>query len=237
MPAWPSSAWCSRRSDASKGDDRRGCPPSSMTALGRWRRERSPYRSPDGSTPAGRRGRVGWRDRYYEGVAVRSLRSAVPDGASRAKPMAVETKLFRGLADPARLRILLAVRTGSRSAGELAALLDLSPSNTSNHLLCLLECGLLKVASSGRSNLYSLADPAVDRLLDAGSALIDVVGPAVEECLNYGPPSRRALRPSRPRLATRPAGRASTGAAERRTTRPSQPAERKAANRSRRSSR
>lgn len=157
--------------------------------------------------------------RYYGSVAPRSTPATRTDARRSNGPLAVETKLFRGLADPARLRILLAVRTGPKSAGELANLLELSPSNTSNHLLCLLECGLLKVESSGRSNFYRLADPAVDQLLDAGNALLVVVGPAVEECLNYGPPSRRALRPpvGRRRGATR-SGRTSGEAPEQRRT-------------------
>ena len=118
-----------------------------------------------------------------------------PNGPRDATPLSVETKLFQGLADPARLRILLALRSGPMVPGALAAELGLTPSNTSNHLLCLLECGLLSVESRGRHNLYRLADPAVARLLDAGAALLDVVGAAIEECLSYGPPSRRALRP------------------------------------------
>lgn len=109
----------------------------------------------------------------------------------------VETKLFRGLADPARLGILLELRTAPRSAGELAGTLGLSPSNASNHLRCLLECGLVTVASEGRFNLYRLADPAVSRLLDASAELLGSVAPTIEACLNHGPPSRRALRPVR----------------------------------------
>jgi DNA-binding transcriptional ArsR family regulator len=107
----------------------------------------------------------------------------------------IEAKLFRGLADPARLGILLEIRRSPRTAGELATALDISPSNASNHLRCLLECGLVKVESSGRYNLYRLADPSVARLLDASRALLTIVSPEIEACLNYGPPDRRALRP------------------------------------------
>lgn len=114
-----------------------------------------------------------------------------------AEPFAVETKLFRGLADPARLGILLELRGAPQSAGQLASRLGLSPSNASNHLLCLLECGLVQVESIGRHNVYRLADPAVERLLDASARLLTEVAPAIEACLNYGPPSRRALRPVR----------------------------------------
>lgn len=107
----------------------------------------------------------------------------------------IEAKLFRGLADPARLGILLEIRRSPRTAGELASALDLSPSNASNHLRCLLECGLVRVESQGRYNLYRLADPSVARLLDASRALLTIVSPEIEACLNYGPPDRRALRP------------------------------------------
>lgn len=128
------------------------------------------------------------------GMTVEPKSALRTDGTSEAAPLAVETKLFRGLADPARLRILLALRAGPMSAGELARGVGLTSSNTSNHLLCLLECGLLSVETRGRHNFYGLADPAVARLLEAGTALLDIVGPAIEDCLNYGPPSRRALR-------------------------------------------
>lgn len=137
-------------------------------------------------------------------------------GAPDATPLAVETKLFQGLADPARLRILFALRAGPMAPGELAAELGLTASNASNHLLCLLECGLVSVESHGRHNVYRLADPAVDRLLDAGTALLEVVRSAIEACLNYGPPSRRALRRrgGRP-LPDRAAATTSPGSARR----------------------
>lgn len=132
----------------------------------------------------------------YDVQMARQSQQSPDDDDRRAERLAVETKLFRGLADSARLRILLALRTTPMSPGELSAALRLTPSNTSNHLLCLLECGLVSVESRGRYNVYRLADPAVDRLLHAGTELLDVVGSEIEACLNYGPPSRRALRRS-----------------------------------------
>ena len=124
----------------------------------------------------------------------RTLAAALP---RETGALSVETKLFRGLADPARLGILLELCTAPRSAGELARTLGLSASNASNHLRCLLECGLVTVASEGRFNRYRLADPAVSRLLEASAELLDLVTPTIEACRNYGPPSRRALRPVR----------------------------------------
>lgn len=110
----------------------------------------------------------------------------------------VHAKLFRGLADPARLEILLCLTAGPRSAGELAEQCGLKPSNTSNHLQCLLNCGLVRLEAQGRRNLYRLTDRRVARLLDASTALLgSTAGALIRACGNYEPVSRRALRSSR----------------------------------------
>lgn len=125
------------------------------------------------------------------------LKSHVDPMSHRLVPLdrlEVEAKLFRGLGDPVRLSLLRALATGPRSAGELARALRISPSNASNHLRCLLECGLVTLGFDGRFRVYSLAMPAIPRLLDAAGEVLAVAAPAIEACLNYGPPSRRALR-------------------------------------------
>lgn len=106
----------------------------------------------------------------------------------------IETKLHRGLADPSRLAILRELRRGPLTAGQLASLVGLTPPRASNHLRCLLECGLVAIEPRGRYNVYRIADPAVGRLLDASSRLLAEVAPLIEACLNYGPPNRRGLR-------------------------------------------
>lgn len=111
-----------------------------------------------------------------------------------AVDFSVQAKLFRGLADPARLALILQLRAGARPAGELARACGLSPSNASNHLRCLLECGLVRIEPLGRRNVYRLADPAIVTLLDASERVLDSVEPLIEACCGYGPPSRRALR-------------------------------------------
>lgn len=109
----------------------------------------------------------------------------------------LHAKLFRGLADRARLEILLGLAAGSRSAGELAHECGLSPSNASNHLRCLLDCGLVSLEPQGRRNVYRLTDPQVARLLDASGALLgSPVGALIKACCNYESVSRRALRSS-----------------------------------------
>ena len=110
-------------------------------------------------------------------------------------PIETHAKFFRGLADPARLCLLLHLRPGPRSAGELALACQLSPSNASNHLQCLLECGLVAVEAHGRQNVYRLADARVAQLLEASERVLAAgAGQLIDSCRNYGPPSRRALR-------------------------------------------
>lgn len=109
-------------------------------------------------------------------------------------PLDVETKLYRGLADPSRLAILRELRRGPLTAGQLAQLCGLTAPRASNHLRCLLECGLVTVEPRGRFNVYALAHPAVARLLDASARVLGEVAPLIEACLNYGPPDRRGLR-------------------------------------------
>jgi len=110
-----------------------------------------------------------------------------------------QATLFRGFANPARLSLLLALRQGPCPAGELARRCSLSASNASNHLQCLLECGLVAVEVQGRHNVYSLADPLIAGLLEVSERIVG--GPAgalIETCRNYGAPSRRSLRATPP---------------------------------------
>ena len=112
-----------------------------------------------------------------------------------SRSLEVHAKLFRGLADRARLGILLRLAVGSHSAGELASACALSPSNASNHLRCLLECGLVRLEPRGRYNVYRLVDPGVIELLAASEALLESpAGTLISECGNYEPVSRRSLR-------------------------------------------
>lgn len=106
----------------------------------------------------------------------------------------IEAKLHRGFADPSRLAILRELRRGPLTAGQLANLVGLSAPRASNHLRCLLDCGLISIEARGRYNVYQLSDPSVGRLLDASMRVLTEVADLIEACLNYGPPKRRTLR-------------------------------------------
>lgn len=94
---------------------------------------------------------------------------------------AVRARFFHGLADPARIAILDALRAGERTAGEVAQRAGLSPSNASRHLACLKDCGLVEARPEWRFVYYRLAAGVAD-LLAANDAFIEQVGERVAAC-------------------------------------------------------
>jgi DNA-binding transcriptional ArsR family regulator len=78
----------------------------------------------------------------------------------------------RVLADPARVRLLLALGQDRRlAAGELAAHAGLSPSAASFHLARLVEARFLRVHQRGRHRVFEIANPAVARAVEALAVL------------------------------------------------------------------
>jgi DNA-binding transcriptional ArsR family regulator len=96
-------------------------------------------------------------------------------------PVWVRARFFAGLADPARLALLEALRDGERTAGEAAAVAGLNPSNASKHLACLRECGLVASRQDWRYVHYRLADGVHD-LLDANDAFLERVADRIAAC-------------------------------------------------------
>lgn len=110
----------------------------------------------------------------------------MPDTAIEI-PLALKAKLFRGLSDGSRLAILEALRAGPRSVGEIVDVTGLSQSNTSNHLACLLDCGLVVREARGRFAYYALADERVAALLVLADALLADTATGVAGCSRYDP--------------------------------------------------
>ncbi len=96
-------------------------------------------------------------------------------------PVAVRARFFDGLADPARLALLDALRDGEKTAGEAALAAGLSASNASKHLACLRDCGLLESRNEWRHVYYTLA-VGVGQLLDVYDLFIEQVADRVAAC-------------------------------------------------------
>jgi len=81
-------------------------------------------------------------------------------------------RLGRAMADSSRSRILLSLLEGPGYPAELAAELEQTRSNVSNHLACLRGCGLIVATPEGRRTRYEIADAHITRAL---SILVDTV--------------------------------------------------------------
>jgi len=64
--------------------------------------------------------------------------------------------VFKALADPTRRRVLVLLRGGSRTAGELAAEFDVSRPTMSAHFTVLREAGLVMSEKNGKTVTYSI---------------------------------------------------------------------------------
>jgi DNA-binding transcriptional ArsR family regulator len=96
--------------------------------------------------------------------------SGVAQAESRVAEHTSLAGVFGLLADPGRLRILLALRSGEANVGQLSAHSGLSESATSHALRLLRSHQVVRVRRSGRQAFYSLADQHVQDLLDIAVA-------------------------------------------------------------------
>lgn len=120
--------------------------------------------------------------------------------STRRRPLLdVTAKLFRGLGDVSRLRVLIALRDGPLNAGEIVARTGLSQPNASMHLKCLGECGLVMWERDGRFVHYEIADKRVVKLLDQGEELLLHIGRLIAACPRYRQPGRVSPRRGRSR--------------------------------------
>jgi DNA-binding transcriptional ArsR family regulator len=87
-------------------------------------------------------------------AAASAVTGAVGGGGSRAD--ALTGAVARAIADPVRRRLLMLLRSGTMTAGEIAAGFDISRPAVSRHLRVLRRCGLVVDEVRGRQRLYRL---------------------------------------------------------------------------------
>jgi DNA-binding transcriptional ArsR family regulator len=78
--------------------------------------------------------------------------------------MDTQSTIFQALADPARLRIVEAMRGGECAVGDIVERMDIHQSGVSRHLKILTEAGIVQMRPDGQRRLYSLRKDAFDRL-------------------------------------------------------------------------
>ena len=75
-------------------------------------------------------------------------------------------ELFKVLADPTRLQLLLAMEQGEISVTDLAQLLGMSLSAVSHQLRVLRQAAVVRTRREGKSILYAVDDHHVTALLE-----------------------------------------------------------------------
>lgn len=99
--------------------------------------------------------------------------------------LAVRAKFFRGLADPSQLALLLVLRTGEKTVSQLSDETGLSPSNVSNHLACLKDCGLVLNRQEWRLVHYRIADEKILAVFTVADAVMSDHAQRIIDCVNY----------------------------------------------------
>ena len=97
----------------------------------------------------------------------------------------LKAKLFRGFGDSTRLSILELLREGEKTTSQIVVEIAQSQSNVSNHLSCLLDCGLVKNRRQGKNIFYRLGDKKVSKLLEEGDAILSELARGIYACVNY----------------------------------------------------
>src|SRR6516165_1019909 len=78
--------------------------------------------------------------------------------------MNTQLSLFHALADPARFRIVEAMKSGECAVGDIVERMDIHQSGVSRHLRILAEAGVVQMRPDGQKRLYSLRKEAFDQL-------------------------------------------------------------------------
>ncbi len=99
--------------------------------------------------------------------------------------LSLKAKLFRGLADTTRLSILESLREGEKTTSEIVKETNHNQSNVSNHLACLLDCGLVKNRREGKNIFYKLNNTKVAKLLEESDVVLSEIVSGLYLCVNY----------------------------------------------------
>lgn len=97
----------------------------------------------------------------------------------------IEAKFFKGLADKSRLAILESITDGEKTVTEIVDVTHLSQPNVSNHLACLLECGLVTKSRDGQRAYYQLSTEEVKELIAKMRSIVSQHSQELYDCTRY----------------------------------------------------
>lgn len=97
----------------------------------------------------------------------------------------IKTKFFRGFADSARLSILDCLVDGRKSVTEITRATNMAQPRVSNHLRCLLECGLVRNQRIGKNVYYTIRNEEVITLLNQADRILHDIFQNISYCTRF----------------------------------------------------
>jgi DNA-binding transcriptional ArsR family regulator len=97
----------------------------------------------------------------------------------------LEAKVFKGLADQSRLLILSVILDKPKTVTEIVGKTKLSQPNTSAHLACLLECGLIRKEKKGREVFYEVSTKEVSKIMESVQKILKKYSKEIYDCTRY----------------------------------------------------
>ncbi len=107
---------------------------------------------------------------------------ATPLAPAKDSPAGLTAKLFRGLGDPTRVRVLQLLLERERTVGELVEETGVLQGRISSHLACLRWCGFVTGRREGRQVRYRLADDRIPRLLSLAEEFLTDHAESLDLC-------------------------------------------------------
>ena len=92
--------------------------------------------------------------------------TAMTDPRSNEEVLRLQAELCKAMSDAKRLQIIQELRNGEKSVNELARILEIKQSNTSQHLAVLRRVGVILPRKDGNIVYYRLADTKIAEACD-----------------------------------------------------------------------
>lgn len=105
-----------------------------------------------------------------------------PAAPPEVVPADLLARVFHGLSDPTRLRIVQLLLAGEQNVGELVAALGAPQGRVSSHLMCLRWCGFVTSRRVGKYVFYRVSDPRVAELVQLAHGLLHDNAQAIASC-------------------------------------------------------
>jgi DNA-binding transcriptional ArsR family regulator len=103
-------------------------------------------------------------------------------------------RVFAGMSDPTRLRILLLLLERERNVSELVEVVGTSQGRVSMHLQCLRWCGFVTSERRGKFVYYRVCDPRVRQLIKLAQDMVVLHGEQLATCSVLNTASEQAGR-------------------------------------------